>query len=105
MYWTVPITAPVTVCPPSTSTLLRLAPRSMPRRAGPPVERAMPKSMIIASPSVSTMMLAGFRSRWTTPAACAAASPDIIDRAMRRVVSTGSFPSRLRMEARSSPSM
>ena len=31
------------------------------RWIGPPVDRAMPKSMIIGSPALSTMMLAGFR--------------------------------------------
>ena len=46
------------------------------RRAASPVERAIPKSMISASPSPSIMMFAGLRSRCTTPAACAATSPD-----------------------------
>ena len=36
----------------------------------------MPKSMISAWSSASIMMLAGFRSRWTTPALCAATSPE-----------------------------
>ena len=49
--------------------------QSRPSTAGPEVDRAMPKSMISASPFVSTMMLAGFRSRCTTPAACAAIEP------------------------------
>jgi len=38
-------------------------------------ERARPKSMIRALPSASIMMLAGLRSRWTTPRRCAATSP------------------------------
>ena len=52
-------------------------------RPGPAdVDRAMPKSMISAWPSASIMMLAGFRSRWTTPASCAAARPDATCRAI-----------------------
>ena len=46
----------------------------------------MPKSMISAcssSPAPPIMMLAGFRSRWTTPASCAASSPPAIWRASR----------------------
>ena len=35
---------------------------------GPPEDLAMPKSMMVGSSSGLTMMLAGFRSRWTTPA-------------------------------------
>ena len=45
-----------------------------------PTERAMPKSMISASPPsggspFSIMMFSGLRSRWTTPLSCAAARP------------------------------
>ena len=46
--------------------------------------------MIIASSSASIMMLAGFRSRWTTPALCAATSPATTERAMRSTSATGS---------------
>ena len=67
-------------------------------------ERAMPKSMISASPSASIMMFAGFRSRWTTPAVCAATSPDDDRRARCAArVGTGSLPSRFRIVARSAP--
>ena len=38
--------------------------------------RAMPKSMMMASASFSIITLAGLRSRWTTPASCAALRPD-----------------------------
>ena len=43
-------------------------------------ECAMPKSITTGSPSQS-MMLPGFRSRCTTPAACTATSPDATPRA------------------------
>ena len=49
-----------------------------------------------SSPSASIMMLAGFRSRCTTPALCAATSPETIARAMRMTRRTGSLPSRFR---------
>ena len=42
------------------------------------------------------MMLAGFRSRCTTPASCAAARPEITERASLSTRSTGNLPSRLR---------
>ena len=64
----------------------------------------MPKSMISASPSAPSMMLAGLRSRWTTPASCAATSPDTTERATRITVATWSFPSLLSSVARSMPS-
>ena len=68
MYSTVPTTA---------------APTVIVNPDAPVVERAMPKSMISAWPSPSTMMLAGFRSRCTTPASCAAARPDATSLAKR----------------------
>ena len=66
MYSSVPITEPAAVCVVPSST-----------------ERAMPKSMISASPpsgtgpsaALSIMMFSGLRSRWTTPFSCAAARP------------------------------
>ena len=67
-------------------------------------DRAMPKSMISASPFASTMMFAGFRSRWTTPALCAATRPATTSRAIRMTSGTARRPSRLRSVARSSPS-
>ena len=54
MYSGVPINAPVCVVPPNSS------------------ERAIPKSITEARPCWSTMMFCGFKSRWTTPSACAA---------------------------------
>jgi len=39
------------------------------------VSFARPKSSTFTKPSFDTMMLPGFRSRWTMPAACALASP------------------------------
>ncbi len=38
-------------------------------------ERAIPKSMIRVFPSLSIIMLLGFRSRWTIPNLCASANP------------------------------
>jgi hypothetical protein len=37
--------------------------------------RAMPKSTSTVRPAGVSMMFAGLRSRWTTPASCAACSP------------------------------
>ena len=68
----------------------------------------MPKSMISACSSSSAppiMMLAGFRSRWTTPASCAASRPPAICRASRSARAIGSLPSRRSTVARSSPWM
>ena len=69
-------------------------------------DRAIPKSMMRAwSVPVSTMMLAGLRSRWTTPAWCAARSPDTTPRATVSTCSTGRPPSFFfRIEESSTPS-
>ena len=45
---------------------------------------ARPKSRIFTCPVGSIMMLAAFRSRWTMPPSCAAATPAAICRAMRQ---------------------
>ena len=42
------------------------------------VRRARPKSRIFARPSAASIRFSGLRSRWTTPLACAAASPSAI---------------------------
>jgi hypothetical protein len=42
------------------------------------VDRAMPKSVMIAFSDSSIRMFAGLRSRWTTPTSCAARRPDTI---------------------------
>ena len=42
------------------------------------IERAIPKSMILASPCLSIMMFCGFKSLWTTPSLCASTSPSQI---------------------------
>ena len=60
---------------------------------GMPIERAMPKSMSKALPCRSTMMLAGFRSRWTMPSACAATSPESDCLAIDSVRASGMRPS------------
>jgi hypothetical protein len=64
----------------------------------------MPKSMINASPCESIMMLAGFRSRCTTPAACAATRPDTTARMVLITRGIDSLPTRLISVARSVPS-
>ena len=81
MYSMVPTTLPSMVWPAAPAAA---AVADWPAAAGARlvIERAMPKSMIRASSSAVTMMLAGFRSRCTTPAACAAARPEIIERAI-----------------------
>ena len=57
--------------------------------------RAIPKSMMTAlSPSI--MMLAGLRSRCTTPASCAASSPAATCRMILRASGTASLPLRFR---------
>ncbi len=105
MYSTVPTTEPTIVC---AAVAARTAPAgnvpAAPPAGGPEVDRAMPKSITRPSPSASTMMLAGLRSRCTTPARWAAPSPDATLRAMIITRGTASLPSRLRMVARSSPS-
>ncbi len=108
MYSTVPTTAP-----PMVASWCRDAERSSsvgrPAMcevgvAGPAVDSAIPKSMIIASSSTPIMMLAGFKSRWTTPALCASTRPETTARAMRITFCTGSRPSRFKIVARSAPS-
>ena len=70
----------------------------------PDADRAMPKSMMTAcSPSI--MMLAGLRSRCTTPASCAAANPAATCRMIASATGTGTLPSRFSTVARSSPLM
>ena len=65
---------------------------------------ARPKSMMRTSPPASIMMLAGLKSRCSTPFACAAASPAHSFRAISIPLSTGSRPMRFSSAARSSPS-
>ena len=87
MYSIVPSMAPVWVTPP------------------PSIVRASPKSISATRPCWSRMMLLGFRSRWMTPSAWAAASPAQACRMMSSASAAGNFPrwaSRLR---RSRPSM
>ena len=69
------------------------------------VDRAIPKSMITAWSSSSTMMLAGFRSLCTTPASCAAIRPVATCLAIDSARATGSRPSFFRIVARSDPWM
>ena len=83
MYSMVPTTKPTIVC---AAVAARTAPAgnvpAAPPAGGPEVDRATPKSITRPSPSASTMMLAGLRSRCTTPARWAAPSPDATLRAM-----------------------
>jgi len=54
-----------------------------------PACRARPKSRILRRPSGVTMTFAGFRSRWTIPAACVAVTPSVtrFDRTARTYLS------------------
>ena len=104
MYWMVPTIAPDIVCSAARPAGSRPMDFPAPASAGPPEERAIPKSMISGSSSASIMMLAGFRSRCTTPASFAACNPATTPRAMRSTRPTGSFPSFARTVERSSPS-
>ncbi len=71
---------------------------------GVPVDRAMPKSMISTLSSSLIMMLAGFRSRWTTPALCASTRPATTDRAMCSTRGDRQFAVCFNTVARSAPS-
>ena len=51
--------------------------------------RARPKSRIFTRPSLASMMFSGLRSRWTTPAACAAARPSATCAAISISLRTG----------------
>ena len=107
MYSTVPTTAPAIVVENFAADLAKCLgnPSTTVAAAdGAPDERAIPKSMIIASSSAPIMMLAGLRSRWTTLAVCAATSPETMPRAMRRIFGMGRRPSLLETVARSAPS-
>ena len=72
--------------------------RHVGRRAGAqrlrPAAPARPKSVMRIRPLPSSMMFAGFRSRWTTPRSCAAASPAQICRASSIARSCGKRPMR-----------
>ena len=64
---------------------------------------AMPKSSTFTAPSGVTLILEGFRSRWTMPWSCADAIASEICRAIRRVSATGIGPLAIR-SASCSPS-
>ena len=64
---------------------------------------ASPKSSTLTVPSGVTLMLAGFRSRWTTPASCAASRASAICRATSSASSIGRAPCAIR-SARVGPS-
>ena len=52
--------------------------------------RAMPKSVIFASPPAAMMMLPGLMSRWMTPLPCAKSSARRTSAPMRNASSSGS---------------
>ena len=60
---------------------------------------ASPKSSTFTTPSPRTLMLAGFRSRWTMPCSCAASSASAICVAIGSASSSGNGP-RARRSAR-----
>ena len=90
MYSSVPTMAPAIVRPAARASWDSFTP-GFPAGSAEEADRAIPKSMIMAWPvPVSTMMLAGLRSRCTTPALCAATSPDTTPRATVTTCSIGS---------------
>ncbi len=66
--------------------------------------RATPKS-VMTTRSFPRSTLSGFRSRWITPAACAASSPAQIAATISTAAASGSGPSRAMRVASESPSM
>ena len=74
MYAAVPTTKPVAVPPPG---VLGPGPSSPPAGSGALV-LAMPKSITLTVPVGVTLMLAGFKSRWTMPLSCAASRASAI---------------------------
>ena len=83
MYSTVPTTEPTTVCCSDSSSRRCSSADGAPDgelRAGRRSRNPEVHDQRLAG--LGIMMLAGFRSRWTTPASCAAASPDATWRAI-----------------------
>jgi hypothetical protein len=67
-------------------------------------DQAIPKSVILTTPSLRTSTLPGLMSRWITPAACAAASAAEVCRTTSRVRDGLSRPSRSSSAESVSPS-
>ena len=80
-------------------------PMTLPSAVTPwvPTARAIPKSRILAFPSLSIMMLPGLRSRWTMPASWASLRPLQICLAMATTVEMSSRRERRMKLLRSSP--
>ena len=70
MYGTVPITTPASVI----SGIIVAVSASAERGRAASIALASPKSSTFTLPSAVILRLAGFKSRWTTPASCAAPS-------------------------------
>jgi hypothetical protein len=79
----------------------------VPSSAAPPLKSsdrpASPKSVTLTFPFSSIITFEGLRSRWMTPASCAAASPAHNCRAISVALSAGRRPKRLMTEESSSP--
>jgi hypothetical protein len=86
------------------SSVPTIAPAAVAVAVAALTEREIPKSMIRAWPSGSIMTFSGFRSRWTTPASCAATRPAAICFAIFSASGTGRRPRSCRTVARSRPS-
>ena len=86
MYSTVPITVPGRVEEVST------VPASSGCLVSGPASFASPKSRIFTNPSRETIRFSGFKSRWTTPASWALASPSAICAAMGMACCKGIEP-------------
>ena len=63
-----------------------------------PIAFAKPKSSTFTVPSSRTLMLAGFRSRWTMPRSCAASSASAICLAIGSASSSGIAPRAIRSD-------
>ena len=89
MYGTVPTTAPSVVSVPA--RVPAFVSLSVPNK--PPVASfASPKSSTFTRPSGVIMTFAGFRSRWTMPFSCAAASASASAMPISQTLATGSPP-------------
>ena len=68
-------------------------------------ERAMPKSITVTLPSLSTMMFWGFKSRCTTPSECAASRASETCPMIAAAASGEYYPRSVSVVRRSCPSM
>ncbi len=94
MYGAVPRMTPASV-PPTLVTVGDRERSGAELPAAPSKPFARPKSSTLTLPSGVTFTLPGLRSRWMTPAACAASSPSATWRPTSSASSTGNAPARV----------